>query len=1192
MHVSRFSPVVALLVVVAALAAVALPPDAGAYEQRFNCGGPTYFDSHGHVFDADRDYTPANGAGRVDGAVTSYALTTYKPIGGTADPELYEIAAYQWAEYRFDLPNGDYLLRLHFAEFLAHGAGLRALDVSVEGIPLLVDYDVAAEAGDVHYAVTPALGITVSDGQLNVTGDETDIDLFLSAIEVVSWPAETDPPTAPTGLVVWPSYSRVSLDWDDNVETDIAGYAIERAYVSGGPYTPLNAEPIPSSRFHDTNVGTGVDYFYRVSAVDIWGNQGPPSVEEGGYVREDDSSSLPVYTIEIDPADYQALLADPLSNEYKPAIFAYDGQTWQNVGVRFRGRFSRTLPKKSWKVKFNEFVPGQRFLDDQEELNLNAHHGERTLLREALAWKVNEAVGVPASNAQHAHLQVNGTYMGVFTEAEQVDERWLERHGFNSSGNLYKAKLDTACMQTFADSLTYTLYYDKQTNQEEGYDDLIQLLELIDATAPEDIYHTLAPIFDIESLIEFYAAQIALGNDSFFCHNYYLYHDLENDKWHYLPWDLDSTFGHLGAYHEEVFYSRTALHGNAVPPQGSALIHKLNHGVVPPTNPGFRRRYLERTLEILDEIMAPAVFDTQVDSSHALMIDDARLDWHKWGWEDPAWVDDGNEKVKEFSPLRTGYINSVAPLFMLPQDLFLNEIMADNDTGLQDEAGDYDDWFELVNVGAEPIALNGHYLTDDITLSRKWAMPDTVILAGQHLIFWADNEPHEGPTHTNFKLDYDGEFLGLFGPDGDGNPPIDTKSWGYQYRDVSFGRLPDGGYNWTLMPTPTPGASNTDAGNFPPVVGPTDHQPRVVEIGEPVTVTTEAADADGIASVTLYYKLGEAPGFESVAMADDGQSGDGEAGDGEAGDDVWGGEIPGQSEAGIVYYYVTAIDSLGASASDPRNAPTTTFSFEVGFQAPPLFVNEFMALNESFEPDEFGEFDDWLEVYNASDQLISLAGLWLSDDLTNPDKYAFPDTAVLGPFGFVRVWCDNDPEQGPYHADFRLSASGEEIGLFGPEIAGFPVIDSVTYGVQLPDTSLGRCPNGGDDWQIYCLEPCAFEPTPGTYNFCPIGVEDPLPAPPRMLSFGPVAPNPFHARLRGTLVIPLALPDRLHVEVFVYDVSGRAVARIADRVYDAGLHRITWDGTGIRTSELGSGIYFMRLRAGGEERTAKVVILR
>ncbi len=140
-----------------------------------------------------------------------------------------------------------------------------------------------------------------------------------------------------------------------------------------------------------------------------------------------------------------------------------------------------------------------------------------------------------------------------------------------------------------------------------------------------------------------------------------------------------------------------------------------------------------------------------------------------------------------------------------------------------------------------------------------------------------------------------------------------------------------------------------------------------------------------------------------------------------------------------------------------------------------LYINEFLASNQTINTDEAGEFDDWLEVYNAGDVPVWLGDKYLSDNLTNPDKWQFPDYYIQ-PQEFLLVWCDNDEEQGSFHTNFKISKNGEELGIFDNESTGFATIDSIIFGEQQTDISFGRDPDAGVEWILY------YSPTPGISN--------------------------------------------------------------------------------------------------------------
>ena len=76
-----------------------------------------------------------------------------------------------------------------------------------------------------------------------------------------------------------------------------------------------------------------------------------------------------------------------------------------------------------------------------------------------------------------------------------------------------------------------------------------------------------------------------------------------------------------------------------------------------------------------------------------------------------------------------------------------------------------------------------------------------------------------------------------------------------------------------------------------------------------------------------------------------------------------------------------------------------------------LKINEFMASNTRTLPDEHGEFDDWIEIFNAGQVTINLSGYSLTDNLNDPKKWPFPDLSLM-PDDFLLIWADNNTEQG------------------------------------------------------------------------------------------------------------------------------------------------------------------------------------
>ncbi len=148
-------------------------------------------------------------------------------------------------------------------------------------------------------------------------------------------------------------------------------------------------------------------------------------------------------------------------------------------------------------------------------------------------------------------------------------------------------------------------------------------------------------------------------------------------------------------------------------------------------------------------------------------------------------------------------------------DVRINELAAANDSLCEDDAGDEDDWVELVNADSVDVDLGGWTLRDapsdtagDGDQGGVFAFPaDTRLSPGEHVVVWLDRDPDQGPLHADFKLDADGDGLVLHAPDG---AVVDEATWTNLDADVVLGRFPDA--TGALQPsiTATPGAANPD----------------------------------------------------------------------------------------------------------------------------------------------------------------------------------------------------------------------------------------------------------------------------------------------------------------------------------------------------------------------------------------------
>ena len=1038
----------ALLVVALSGAAAAQAKPVAVW--RLNCGGPAMPAVYGPAFSGDQPYTAATHAGFVGGAANTWEVGNDLGALNDINHAQHGTARLGWTAYRFDVPNGEYLLRLHFAEIdkQVQGPGLRVFGVNVEGQPLLANFDVAAQYG-VRFAAELVVQVHVADGHLDVeaTGGSPAI---LNAVEVWTLPASVPAP-AVTHLAAKDGYGRTIVSWDSARDPGVVGFLVERAPSAAGPWTQVATLRAAPSRFLDEVAPQGVPLWYRVRALGLGlsapPTQGAPSVAGPAESHPPQDSALPVFELTIDLADIQLLDQMVLVDEEfeVPAVFTHEGRS-QAVTVRYRGGGSLLASKKSWKIDF----PDDALFEGRLKLNLKATFNDESLSIEPLAHDLFEFVGHEVTHQRRVHLEVNGVYKGVFNDIEQVDERYLAARDRDPGGSLYKAG-ENAIFQVLPTLEDYQATYEKKTNEATGYDDLVALIELLND--PDATILQLADVFDVEAYLS-YVSVVGWDADSDqLSRNFYLLHDLSLGRWEWVTWDNDRAMN----------FPEAPMDGGTSTCEVCGGLNHLKNFVL--SDPGMRWRYSEKLKALMASAASPAAMDAAIDAKHVELLADAHADTAKWGWERDALFDAAPGVLSDFVPARNAYILSELASYQPaqpPTAIWINELLADNVASATDEAGQHEDWVELYNADATPHDVGGLYLTDDLSDPTQWRLPDGTIVPGHgHLLVWCDDDAGDGPLHASFKLSAEGEELALVAADG--ATLLDVFDWRPQLPDVSIGRTTDGAPFFRLLPTPTPGAANTTVGNLPPLVTWVEHVPTLPLPNQPVTISAQVLDDEPPLAVTLWWRIGAAGAFSAVAMSPL-----------EA--HRWEATLSAQPAGTTVQYYLAAQDGLGAQVLEPTDAPSSLFTYTVVLPPPgALRINELMADNVSTLTDEAGSFEDWVEIANDSDVVRDLSGMVLSDD-DGALKWEFPAGTLIGPHATLLVWCDEDPLDGPLHAAFKLSKSGESVVLFDTADNDHALLDLVAFGPQLSDVSTGLLPDG------HGARVCLLDSSPGAPN--------------------------------------------------------------------------------------------------------------
>ncbi len=106
-------------------------------------------------------------------------------------------------------------------------------------------------------------------------------------------------------------------------------------------------------------------------------------------------------------------------------------------------------------------------------------------------------------------------------------------------------------------------------------------------------------------------------------------------------------------------------------------------------------------------------------------------------------------------------------------------------------------------------------------------------------------------------------------------------------------------------------------------------------------------------------------------------------------------------------------------------------------QSNKILITEFMAINSNGIIDEDGEHSDWIELYNATDEVIDLTGWYLTDDEFNKTKWQFP-SIIFPKNSYIVLFASEKNRINPsknLHTNFKLSGSGEYLGIIEPDLS-------------------------------------------------------------------------------------------------------------------------------------------------------------
>lgn len=262
--------------------------------------------------------------------------------------------------------------------------------------------------------------------------------------------------------------------------------------------------------------------------------------------------------IEIDEADWQDMLDNPLEEEYHKANITINGETVGNVAIRTKGNNSLTSvassdsDRYSFKIDFDYYDNNGNYYG-LKKLCLNNNYSDNSSMREYISYKIMGELGLDVPECAYSHITVNGEEWGLYLAVEPVDEVFLAEHFADATGDLYKPEgmgyTGADLVYNGDDISAYTgLNLKTNLNSSDGKEILALMQALEDGEG-------LEKVLDVEKALKYIAANVALANfDSYLgntTHNFYLYE--ENGRFTIIPWDMNLAFGGFGGGEVDIY---------------------------------------------------------------------------------------------------------------------------------------------------------------------------------------------------------------------------------------------------------------------------------------------------------------------------------------------------------------------------------------------------------------------------------------------------------------------------------------------------------------------------------------------------------------------------------------------------------------------------------------------------------------
>ncbi|MBX3080374.1 MAG: CotH kinase family protein [Anaerolineae bacterium] len=312
-----------------------------------------------------------------------------------------------------------------------------------------------------------------------------------------------------------------------------------------------------------------------------------------------------------------------------PADISFNGKTWANVGMRYKGNsslagaWSSGSLKLGFKLNFDKFeddfpaIKNQRFYGF-DELSFSSNFRDTSYLHEKVAADIFREAGIPAAHTAFYAVTMdygNGpVYIGLYTAVEVIEDTVIKTQFSDDSGNLYKPEGAGASFQAGSfDEASFS----KETNEDEAnFSDILALFDVLHTstrtTDPAAWRTQLESVLNVDEFIHWLAVNTVIQNWDVYgvmAHNYYLYNDPETGRLTWIPWDnneaLTSRSGRRGS-------NSGAFDLTRVSPAWPLIRYLMD-------DPVYRKMYVAYVEDTIKTAFEPTKMETTLSALHSLI---------------------------------------------------------------------------------------------------------------------------------------------------------------------------------------------------------------------------------------------------------------------------------------------------------------------------------------------------------------------------------------------------------------------------------------------------------------------------------------------------------------------------------------------------------------------------------------------